>query len=58
MKIDFSAMEEQVTPKFKGGEKEQTFPIERLCGKGKIELIFLPGSNFDLEAIQFARGQR
>lgn len=43
---------------FKGGEKEQTFPIEKLCGKGKIELIFLPGSNFDLEAIQFAPGQR
>ncbi len=39
---------------FRGdGGKEQIFPIERLQGKGKIELVFLPGSNFDLEAIQF-----
>lgn len=33
----------------------QTFPIQRLRGKGKIELIFLPGSNFDLEYLQFGR---
>ncbi len=39
---------------FRGdGGKEQTFRIQRLQGKGKIELVFLPGSNFDLEAIQF-----
>lgn len=38
-----------------GGEA-QTFSIERLRGKGKVELIFLPGSNFDLESIQFAPG--
>ena len=35
---------------------EQSFRIERLRGKGKLELIFLPGSNFDLEYIQFVRG--
>ncbi|MCM1193359.1 MAG: DUF4982 domain-containing protein [Butyrivibrio sp.] len=35
-----------------GGEM-QTFSIERLRGKGKVELIFLPGSNFDLESVQF-----
>lgn len=32
----------------------QTFPIEPLTGRGTLELIFLPGSNFDLEALQFA----
>lgn len=35
------------------GGAEQTFPIEKLCGKGKVELIFLPGCNFDLESVQF-----
>lgn len=38
------------------GGDSQTFSIEKLCGKGKVELIFLPGCNFDLEAIQFGRG--
>lgn len=32
----------------------QTFAIEPLTGKGTLELIFLPGSNYDLEALQFA----
>ncbi len=32
----------------------QVFPIEPLTGLGTLELIFLPGSNFDLEALQFA----
>ncbi len=36
------------------GGASQDFSIERLTGRGKVELIFLPGSNFDLEAIQFA----
>ncbi|MCI9073398.1 MAG: DUF4982 domain-containing protein, partial [Lachnospiraceae bacterium] len=33
----------------------QTFRLEPLTGKGTVELIFLPGSNFDLEAIQFEK---
>lgn len=33
----------------------QTFRIEPLTGKGTVELIFLPGSNYDLESIQFGR---
>lgn len=33
----------------------QTFCLEPLTGKGTVELIFLPGSNFDLEAIQFGK---
>ena len=37
------------------GCKEQTFTIQPLRGKGKIELVFLPGSQFDLESVQFFR---
>lgn len=44
---------------FKGNgtnkSQEQSFNIERVKGKGKLELVFLPGSNFDLEAIQFSK---
>lgn len=40
---------------FKGdGGGTQTFSIGRLQGKGRVELIFLPGCCFDLESIQFA----
>ena len=38
-----------------GACKEQTFSLEGLKGKGKIELIFLPGSSFDLEYLQFQK---
>ncbi|MCM1119857.1 MAG: DUF4982 domain-containing protein [bacterium] len=31
----------------------QSFVIEALKGRGTVELIFLPGSNYDLEAVQF-----
>ena len=31
----------------------QEFSIEKLCGKGKVEFIFLPGSSFDFEAFRF-----
>lgn len=40
----------------KSTAEEQSFRIERLKGKGKLELIFLPGSSFELEYIQFERG--
>lgn len=33
--------------------EEQSFVIEKLMGKGKIELIFLPGSKFNFEYIKF-----
>lgn len=36
-----------------GKEHEQTFSIERLAGCGKVEIIFLPGSCFDLVSVQF-----
>lgn len=39
-----------------GVRDPQTFSIEPLTGKGTVELIFLPGSNYDLEALQFAHG--
>jgi len=31
----------------------QEFAIEKLCGKGTVEFIFLPGSKFDFEALRF-----
>ena len=34
--------------------QEQEFAIEPVRGKGKLELIFLPGSCFDFGAIRFA----
>lgn len=38
-----------------GGEREQVFPIEKLTGRGKVEIIFLPGSCFDLVSVRFVR---
>lgn len=38
-----------------GEEKEQAFAIEKLTGCGKVELIFLPGSCFDLVSVRFVR---
>lgn len=39
---------------FQGGSKgEQAFLIEPLSGTGKIEFVFLPGSNFDFYAFRF-----
>lgn len=32
---------------------ERTFAMEPLTGMGRIELVFLPGSQFDLESVQF-----
>lgn len=32
---------------------EQTFALERIQGKCKVTLVFLPGSNFNLKAIHF-----
>lgn len=33
----------------------QTFPVDGLRGRGKVELVFLPGSQFDLASVQFGR---
>lgn len=33
--------------------KPRTFELEPLRGRGTLELIFLPGSNYDLESLQF-----
>ncbi len=33
--------------------ESQTLPIEPISGRGKIEFVFLPGSDFDLESFQF-----
>ena len=32
----------------------QRFSIDKISGSGKIELVFLPGCNFDLESLQFS----
>lgn len=33
----------------------QTLSFEPICGKGKIAFVFLPGSDFDMEAFQFQK---
>lgn len=43
---------------FQGGDgqdKAQTFTIEKLTGCGKLEFIFLPGSNFDFVSFAFEK---
>ena len=40
-----------------GEENRQTFTIEKLTGRGKVEFIFLPGSCFDLVAVEFGKPQ-
>lgn len=36
-----------------GDYSEQSFAIERLKGKGRLDIIFLPGSRFDLKYVHF-----
>ncbi len=38
-----------------GREEAQVFHLEKLAGRGRVEIIFLPGSQFDLTALQFGR---
>ncbi len=44
---------------FKGTGKndyqEQTFTFEKISGKGRMDLIFLPGCQFNLESIRFRK---
>ena len=35
--------------------ERQEIVFEKLVGKGKVEFIFLPGTDFDMEAFQFLR---
>ena len=35
--------------------EKQVISFEKLAGKGKVEFIFLPGTDFDMEAFQFLR---
>ena len=41
--------------KYLDGEWTLEFAIEKLCGKGTVEFIFLPGTDFDMEAFRFLR---
>lgn len=34
---------------------EQTFTLEKISGKGRLDLIFLPGCQFNLESIRFRK---
>ena len=36
-----------------GEYNEQSFAIEKIQGKGRLEFIFLPGSQFDMEYFHF-----
>lgn len=38
---------------YPNGTDSMTFPIEGFCGKGRVEFIFLPGSSFNMQAVQF-----
>ena len=57
VQIRFTTEEESIVQAVEVKESmdygEQTFKLETLKGKGKLELIFLPGSCFDLEWLQF-----
>ena len=46
--------QEQQMLEFLGGETCQTFQFEKVCGVQDVEFVFLPGSSFDFEALQFA----
>ncbi len=38
---------------FPGGVCESAFDVRDISGKGRVELVFLPGSNFDFDSICF-----
>lgn len=40
---------------YPNGADTMNFSIEGFCGKGRVEFIFLPGSSFDLRAVQFEK---
>lgn len=50
---DESRTQSAMTAREKPPYTLQEFSIEKLCGKGKVEFIFLPGSSFDFEAFRF-----
>ncbi len=47
--------EERRILEFTKGSNEQTFSIEKLCGRGTVRFVFLPGSNFDFSWFCFER---
>ena len=36
---------------------EQTFTFEKISGKGRMDLIFLPGCQFNLESMRFRKDE-
>lgn len=49
------AGEETRMLEFMRGEPVQTFSFERICGRQTVRFVFLPGSCFDFDWIQFER---
>ena len=35
----------------------QTFSFEKICGRGRLDLVFLPGCQFNLESIRFRKDE-
>ena len=54
MKFTSEEGEEQRMLEFLGGETCQNFQFEKVCGVQDVQFVFLPGSSFDFEALQFA----
>ncbi len=42
---------------FPGGSTSADFPVAAISGAQRIQLVFLPGSNFNLESIQFSKAE-
>ncbi len=46
---------------FRGGDtneyNRQTFSFEKICGRGRLDLVFLPGCQFNLESIRFRKDE-
>lgn len=36
---------------------QQTFTFEKICGRGRLDLVFLPGCQFNLESIRFRKDE-
>lgn len=53
--IDDDGQDKVQVVEFRKAEEfeEQTFALDKVCGKHRVEFVFLPGSKFDFESIQF-----
>ncbi|MGN0181321.1 MAG: glycoside hydrolase family 2 TIM barrel-domain containing protein [Candidatus Ornithomonoglobus sp.] len=49
--------EKRIIADFAAGGRIRQYPLEGISGRKNVSIIFLPGSNFDMEWIQFRRKQ-